>query len=45
MWWIEIAICPSTHLQKKDKDLDHARAMGRDCTRVGGSADALSSYV
>jgi len=29
--------------QKKDRDLDHAHAMGRDRTRVGGSTDALSS--
>jgi len=28
---------------KKNRDLDLARAMGRDCTRVGGSTDALSS--
>jgi len=36
---------PANTLNKKDKDLDHARAMDRDCTRVGGSTDALSSYV
>ena len=31
--------------KKKDRDLDHAHAMGRDRTRVGGSTDILSSYV
>jgi len=30
---------------KKNRDLDHARAMGMDRARVGGSTDALSSYV
>jgi len=28
---------------KKDRDLDHACAKGRDHTRVGGSTDALLS--
>jgi len=32
---------PANALKKK-KDLDHARAMGRDRTRVGRSTDALS---
>ena len=30
---------------KKNRDLDHVHAIGRDHTRVGGSTDALSSYV
>jgi len=34
-----------TSALKKDRDLDHAHAMGRDRTRVGGSTHALSSYV
>jgi len=29
---------------EKDRDLDHAHEMCRDCTRVGGSTDVSSSY-
>jgi len=32
-------------LQKKDRDLDHAHAMSRGRTRVGGSTDVLSSCL
>ena len=31
--------------KKQDRDIDHAHAMGRDRTRVGGSTDASLSFV